>query len=425
MRIIIDEGYEYLLAEPEQPQNMTQILHACGSRNVSPVPIRAPSARSIRGSEDIFSRLPPELLYMIIELLPSYNIGRLRLASKSTAYVTHPTSLPQRFWRSQFRPDFEMSFAMPKEGARYEDWRNAYVTIRHALSNPLGSPYLKNRHRMWCIVSIVLPVEEGYVRRICVSTNSFNSQKFIAGFHFQAFDSPTRSCVDYSLGYISQGPEVKVEIPPAHRIGGFELAICANGVVGVRLVLREGSCISWSSWVGDIGDGGPNVAFATLSSLADGMQKFLLVVGFDAFEMVGLAILGESSARLEDVPMQPLWTPCCPRGPLTPAMKYFPRGSFNALLNMDFGIHGQNLAHLTRIVAHIQEYSAPFISLTFYFDNQSKMHFGRRGRMEISSSGQIAVWRGDLQPWMELRKFYSPEALRGALAVLESFLVYG
>ncbi|GMF80099.1 unnamed protein product [Aspergillus oryzae] len=467
IRKIIAEGYSYLLAEPLQPQNMAEILRICGGHKVFTVPTRAPIIRSSQGSRDIFSRLPLEVLYMIIELLPSSDIGRLRLASTSTAHVTRPTSLPQRFWRSRFRPDFEMGFAMPIEATIDEDWRKAYFAIRHALPSPLDSAYLKNRQRMWNIVtvnasllaehmkgsglsgdlhndnndscpklqnglselgrgqiittqfstscheylhvgsrklsdtSIVLPVNEGEVRIIWLSMICFNSQKFIAGVRFQALDSSTQGCRNYSLGYISRGSEVKVDIPLSHRIAGFELATRVNGVVGMRVVLQKGSDKSWTSWVGDVGDGDPNIAFGMLS-LTKGLQRALIVAGFDvslivyeglqwltalkAFKMLDLAILREAPARLEDVPLQPLWTPVCPRGPLTPALQYSSRGSFNAMLVMDFGgNHGQNLAHLTRIVAHIQEYSAPIVGLTFYFDNQKNIHFGRQGRMEVSS----------------------------------------
>ncbi|KAE8132710.1 hypothetical protein BDV38DRAFT_274913 [Aspergillus pseudotamarii] len=380
---IVDEGYRYFLAEHLPPRNVAQILRICGGHRVSPAPTRSITLRSFQGSGDIFSRLPAEVLYMIIELLPSSDIGRLRLAS------------------IRFRPDFEMGFALPIEVAVDEDWRKAYFAIRHALSSHVDSAYLQNRQRMWNIVGInasllaehmkglglsghlyiddndsglklqqglsdlgpgqiittqlstngheyirvgsrklfdrrlILPVNKGEVRKLWLSTVSFNSQKFIAGFRFEVFDSPTQSCRDYSLGYISPGSQVKVEIPISHRIAGFELATRVNGVVGVRV----------TSWVGDIGDGGPNVAFGTLS-LTKGVQRALIVAGFDCF----------------------------------------PPGSFNVMLVMDFGgNHGQNLAHLTRIVAHIQEYSAPIVGLTFYFDNQDSMHFGRQGRMEVSS----------------------------------------
>ncbi|KAE8332206.1 hypothetical protein BDV39DRAFT_217227 [Aspergillus sergii] len=441
IRKIIDEGYSYLLGEPLQPRNVAEILRICVGHKYFPVPTRAPIIRSSQGSKDIFSCLPLEVLYMIIELLPSSDIGRLRLASTSTAYVTRPTSLPQRFWRSRFRPDFEMGFAMPIEAAIDEDWRKAYFAIRHALSSPLYSAYLKNRQRMWNIVtanasllaehmkgsglsgnlyndnndsgpklqngvsdlgrgqiittqfstsgheylrvgsrklfdrSIVLPVDEGKVRIIWLSLIRFNSQKFIAGVRFQALDSPTQGCRDYySLNYISRGSEVKVDIPLSHRIAGFELATRANGVVGMRVVLQKGSNKSWTSWVGDFGDGDPDIAVGMLS-LTKGLQRALIVAGFDAFKMLDLAILREAGARLEDVPLQPLWTPVCPRGPLTPALQHSSRGSFNAMLVMEFGGNrGQNLAHLTRIVAHIQEYSAPIVECPFW-----------PSRMEVSS----------------------------------------
>ncbi|PIG90058.1 hypothetical protein AARAC_011762 [Aspergillus arachidicola] len=319
---------------------------------------------------------------------------------------------------------------MPIEATIDEDWRKAYFAIRYAFSSPLDSAYLKNRQRMQNTVtvnasllaehmkgsglsgnlyndnndsgpklqnglndlghehiittqfstscheylrvgsrklfdrSIFLPVNECEVRIIWLSMISFNSQKFIVGVHFQALDPPTQGCRNYSLGYISRGSEVKMNIPLSHRIAGFELAARANGVVGMRVVLQKGSDKSWTSWVGEFGDGDPNIAVGMLS-LTKGLQRALIIAGFDAFKMLDLAILREAPARLENCSS---------------------RGSFNAMLVMDFGgNHGQNLAHLTRIVAHIQEYSAPIVGLTFYFDNQKNMQFGRQGRMEVSS----------------------------------------
>ncbi|KAB8242493.1 hypothetical protein BDV35DRAFT_400075 [Aspergillus flavus] len=358
IRKIIAEGYSYLLAEPLQPRNVAEILRICGGHKVFTVPTRAPIIRSSQGSRDIFSRLPLEVLYMIIELLPSTDIGRLRLASTSTAYMTRPTSLPRRPLDSAYLKNRQRMWNIVTvnasllaehmkgsglSGDLHNDNNDSCPKLQNGLSE-LGRgqitttqfstschEYLRVGSRKLSDTSIVLPVNEGEVRIIWLSMICFNSQKFIAGVRFQALDSPTQGCRNYSLGYISRGSEVKVDIPLSHSIAG--------------VVLQKGSDKSWTSWVGDFGDGDPNIAFGMLS-LTKGLQRALIVAGFD----------------------------------------YSSRGSFNARLVMDFGgNHGQTLAHLTRIVAHIQEYSAPIVGLTFYFDNQKNMHFGRQGRMEMSS----------------------------------------
>ena len=58
---------------------------------------------------------------------------------------------------------------------------------------------------------------------------------------------------------------------------------------------------------------------------------------------------------------------------------------FNRFLNVDFGgIHGRRLAHLTRIVAHMFTPKTPLVGLTFYYDQQEPLHFGRQGMTEAS-----------------------------------------
>ncbi|KAB8225499.1 hypothetical protein BDV33DRAFT_198413 [Aspergillus novoparasiticus] len=110
----------------------------------------------------------------IRKIIDESDIGRLRLASTSTAYMTRFTSLPQRFWRSRFRPDFEMGFAMPIDAAIDEDWRKAYFAIRHALSSPLDSAYLKNRQRMWNIVTINASLLAEHMKGSGLSGNLYN-----------------------------------------------------------------------------------------------------------------------------------------------------------------------------------------------------------------------------------------------------------
>lgn len=90
---------------------------------------------------------------MFLSRLPSKDVGTLRLASKCVASVSHPEALPQFFWRSRFLPIMEMGFVQPPTEA-YHDWRQLYFAIKAALANPQGSGSLKNRKRIWDIVSI-------------------------------------------------------------------------------------------------------------------------------------------------------------------------------------------------------------------------------------------------------------------------------
>lgn len=83
---------------------------------------------------------------------------------------------------------------------------------------------------------------------------------------------------------------------------------------------------------------------------------------------------------------QPLWTPSYPRETVALIPKPKEYHSFGPILNLDFGgPNGERLGKLTRIVMHLHSRLSPFVGVTFYFNDDTCIHFGRQGAMEISS----------------------------------------
>ncbi|KAE8150641.1 hypothetical protein BDV25DRAFT_139639 [Aspergillus avenaceus] len=448
---MVDQGYEYMLAKPSQPRNMADVL-ATFSTKSHHLP-EVPTIQRLSKSCDRFVRLPVEILYLILEILPTTDIRNLRAASKSIASMTYPASLPQRLWRSRFALDFEMGFARPADTSIHQNWRHGYFALKHTLADPLGLPALKNRHRIWSIISVnaplftgdmvevalsgsfptealeigstecpspngpavgqvittqtssdcrkylrvgsrklferhlTMPLHTSTITRIRVSTVTFNSQEFVSGFCFEHLDASPLNPTVYRLGYDLPGSQVFLDIPHRHRIVGFEVAARANGIAGIRAVLEDDSFCYHSPWVGDTGNGEPSIAFGKLS-LSKELGHISLVAWFDAFKLISLGISQHNHMKRGLWKPQHLWTPRIPvkMSTLLPDITTPPGQVFRPTLLMDFGgMHGQMLPRLTRIVAHVHDYLAPIVGLTFVYCDETKSHFGRQGLMEIAS----------------------------------------
>lgn len=103
--------------------------------------------------------------------------------------------------------------------------------------------------------------------------------------------------------------------------------------------------------------------------------------------MLAMGVLNPESGAEGPLELQTLWTPSCPREKQTivPKVKLHCHPVFCPVLNMDFGgISGERLSLLTRITGHLLDYSAPLVGLAFHFADNSHIHFGRQGLMEVS-----------------------------------------
>jgi len=102
-------------------------------------------------SQDIFAKLPAELVMSILISLQSADVCQLRLASRTVAEISRPEDLPQTFWVSRFRQGYEMEFYLLSDAALSNrgNWRGAYRGIREQLADCSRTGYLRNRRLMW------------------------------------------------------------------------------------------------------------------------------------------------------------------------------------------------------------------------------------------------------------------------------------
>ena len=155
VREMLDQGYLWCFVEPSRFTSVNDILRSL--KSISPsLEIAEENNSSIATSHesiDEFSKLPAEVVYLLLTWLPSDDICRLRLASRSVASKSHRDALPQSFWQSRFFPDHEMGFALPvRIEESFHDWRYFYFKIKQGLGLD-GAEQLRNRKRIWDLVN--------------------------------------------------------------------------------------------------------------------------------------------------------------------------------------------------------------------------------------------------------------------------------
>lgn len=261
------------------------------------------TARMEGGDGSVFSQVPVEILSMIFDYLPSIDVARLRLASRTFANV----ALLESFWASRFLPGREFDYVIEArqpslvrrgswkqafesvkalatteatverrriwrlglslhgilqmlrdvecEGTpipSFFEWRNgapeasdaAWVTASRALRAPselfaVGSRCLYERE-------IGLP-PPGQVTAVFVSTIQLFNRRYISGIRIE--DSRDRS---FLLGYRHSRFEILIPQTNAqHHFTGFCLAQDQHGVRGLAVIFQTELM---SPWIGDHDD---------------------------------------------------------------------------------------------------------------------------------------------------------------------------
>ncbi|KAI0137222.1 hypothetical protein BJ170DRAFT_590162 [Xylariales sp. AK1849] len=110
---------------------------------------------------DAFRHLPSEIVFMILEHLPSKSVCSFRLASRYVAVMSRTEFLPQSFWCSRFGLNCEMGFVfamrelcLPSEPI---DWRQLYIKAKTMLKKSRAYPGYQNRHRIWQTLDHIIP----------------------------------------------------------------------------------------------------------------------------------------------------------------------------------------------------------------------------------------------------------------------------
>ena len=257
----------------------------------------SPNGLNLNGDE--FRRLSPELLQIIVILLPTHDVHSLRLASPAFALL----SLSERFWASRFREGNEFEYIFEPLHSPPESWRTLYLSLQNWACD---NPSMANRKRVWAlakrlqnalcqlegvpcdgiaswewfeslrasedprqtpwltaaqniddmkttfsrgcrvlrarILHFSPPLE---AQSMSVSFVHTTGGRFVSGLSF--VDNGSKS---HALGYIHRD-SVLIQIPTAQRIQGWELAFDTSGIKAIAVVTEDGSK---SPWAGEPGN---------------------------------------------------------------------------------------------------------------------------------------------------------------------------
>ncbi|CAH0057833.1 unnamed protein product [Clonostachys solani] len=97
---------------------------------------------STQATNDVFYRLPVEILQAILTTLSSPDVARLRTASRAVACL----DLPEPFWASRFQDGYEYAHIFESSPQRPRSWKALYMFTRILERQ---SPALQNRARVW------------------------------------------------------------------------------------------------------------------------------------------------------------------------------------------------------------------------------------------------------------------------------------
>ncbi|KAH7166462.1 hypothetical protein EDB81DRAFT_866230 [Dactylonectria macrodidyma] len=273
-------------------------------------------------NNDPFRLLPPELIIDILVRSQSSDVANLRLASRSMFNV----GLPEKFWSSRFWPGHELEHIFELAGTQtpHHGWRSAYDQARSERSNPA----MRNRRRVWALAcqlrdlvalrlesplchgspcksffnpdaanddrvwhtaqANICPASSGFwpATRVWVSLVVLSDKSYVSGLRLAHNDGET-----IQLGYCHPRQEFSFIWDGCsgspHSFVGFQVAMDARGIRGLRLLSTEGAR---SCWVGDH-EGIPKKAIACMNPTNEQPESIRAVKGgFDALKMVSISV---------------------------------------------------------------------------------------------------------------------------------------
>ncbi|WZH47558.1 uncharacterized protein QYS62_008714 [Fusarium acuminatum] len=281
-------------------------------------------------TKDPFSRLFPDILQLITELLSTSEIHAVRLASPVFASL----KLSERFWTSRFQPGHEFEYIPEVIDHPPESWRAFYLSLQiWALDNPS----MANRKRIWDLAKtlhgLLSQMEDApcqgsplqtwfetsadpddtsacWNTAACASTQpngsflngnrslrartlsfsqtlkvqrmSVSFVNLLEGVFISGLVLIDHSHERHAIGYIHEGNKVDIHLPTAQYVQGWELALQTSGVKAIALI-RENGVVS--SWAGEPA-GAPRWRLAGASSLS------AIKAEFDAIKLVKLSRKG-------------------------------------------------------------------------------------------------------------------------------------
>jgi hypothetical protein len=166
--LILPESWNFLLADPS---TLTLDSATQATKNASELP---QTTSGFRVSDDIFARLSPEMVHLIITMMESTDFCNLRLSSKFVSKLTNPDNLSQDFWKSRFSVDREMGFFPPENELRLPsdskvNWQKLYFDLKCNLHDKTGTGHMRNRRRIWfCLDVVARPLISLLDQNICL-----------------------------------------------------------------------------------------------------------------------------------------------------------------------------------------------------------------------------------------------------------------
>ncbi|KAG5746660.1 hypothetical protein H9Q70_010651 [Fusarium xylarioides] len=152
--LILPESWNFLLADPstltlgsatQAPKDVSELPHIISDFQVS---------------DDIFARLSPEMVYLVIAMVGSKDLCNLRLSSKFVSKLSSPDHLPQHFWKRRFSVDREMGFfpldhELCLQPNSKLNWRKLYFDLKCNLRDETETGHMRNRRRIWLCLDVV------------------------------------------------------------------------------------------------------------------------------------------------------------------------------------------------------------------------------------------------------------------------------
>lgn len=123
-------------------------------------------------------------------------------------------------------------------------------------------------------------------QRIGTPTLRIGARNFISGLNL--FPPAESNVVGRLLGYRISTSEKWIEIPSTTNITGLGVALCGEGITGIKLTFANSSS---SSWVGD--SNGPGIAQRTIS-IPKQFEQLCLFAHLERLKINGLS-LGDMS----------------------------------------------------------------------------------------------------------------------------------
>ncbi|KAL6234049.1 hypothetical protein BDW75DRAFT_251655 [Aspergillus navahoensis] len=393
----------------------------------------------------VFGSLSTELKHEILAYLSYSDVCVLRIVCRELADFTHPSNLPQSYWRSRFLLGQEADFLFPTLSERRK-WSCLYFGTM-ALLNP-KCPSMVNRKRVRGLVEhIAALVELDAVRpplhglpvwperssddcfaltsqepspSLLRAHGSFSGQLTASGpdkplqhgcriLHYRSvfipltgkpheqiavstvqigarsFISGVRFVKDTAglIGYNYSPCETMIHSPDSSKIQTIHVAICSQGLTGIGFTFSNSES---TPWIGQ--SQGPDIALGNLCVAEAG--PCYLVAGLDSFKIVslGLAVTNLKPPPPLSREQSHLWMPAVPNhegvnlSTLLPPQSALP---FAPLISIDFGApRGLGLASLTRLVFYMGCDMNPMCGVRAVYANRVSRLYGSENGNELS-----------------------------------------